>query len=90
MKIECNVLCENQPDSFERMGMPEEPTQSVWLPFVFESDQVEAVKLAGPDPDSELGGIPEPKCTSVYLKSGQIFIIDIPFSKLNSQIWPKQ
>lgn len=81
--IECRALCERIPE-LEGMEAKEE-----WLPMSFDENTVESIKIAGPDPDEDLGGISEARCSTIYFRSGHIITVDIAYSKLQQQIWPK-
>lgn len=79
--IRCNVLCEHNPESIVDDPMEE------WLPFVVTScKNIVAAKMAGPFSDSFLAGKAEAKCTTLFLASGESFIIDIPFSSFVKQL----
>ena len=82
--IECRVLCEQQTDVEGISG------QEDWLPTAFNEDAIESVKIAGPDPDVELGGITESRCSTIFFRSGNVMIVDIPYSKLKEKLWPTQ
>jgi hypothetical protein len=89
--IECRLLCKDFEDE-ERFGaIGSDPDAGAeWQPFSFDIQRLESFKIAGTDPDDIICGIPSPKCTTIYMRSGAIFTIDLPFSKLKEHVRSKR
>lgn len=70
----CNVQCYSmEAQKSELLGIEDE---GKWMPFVFNMDMVEAVKLTSDDEASSTYN-----CTTLFTHKGDTYVIDTEFEK---------
>lgn len=66
------------PEQLELMGLDEKTDQGKWLPFSVRLDVVQMCKLTSDEPDHPTHG-----CTSLFVDSGDTYIINTPYEKFS-------
>lgn len=67
----CNVNCYTMdPGKMESLGIKDD---GKWLPFIFNMSMVEGAKMTSDERD-----LPVYNCTTIFTKSGEVYIIDTP------------
>ena len=82
MVHECNVFCHSaESDLMELIGNEESLDVGKWLPFAIDITLVIAIKMTSDDKQSMVH-----KCTTVFLSTGDIYIIDTKYKNFLN-IW---
>jgi len=72
---ECNINCISmQPELSNSLGI-EDPGK--WLPFMFDIEFIDAIKMTSDDVDEPLYN-----CSTIFTKNGEAYIVDTPYKKL--------
>lgn len=74
MTHRCNVQCHSmEAQSSELLGIEDE---GKWMPFLFDLDMVDAIKLTSDDKDATTY-----RCTTLFTNQGDTYIIDTDFEQ---------
>lgn len=71
MTLPCNINC------MKISSEDEDLTSYVWLPGVIDFDRLEGIHLSSEDKESRLYNL-----TTLYMKSGENYIVDVPYETL--------
>lgn len=77
MVHECNVFCHSAESDLMNLLGKDELSVGKWLPFAFDISLIDAVKMTTDDSESMLY-----RCSTVFLQSGDTYIIDTKFRDL--------
>lgn len=80
MIYECNVYCHSNPPDIEEM-LGKTNDDGKWLPFAVDISLIDACKMSSDLPDDLTY-----RATSLFLQSGDTFVIDTPFKEF-IKIW---
>ncbi len=73
----CSVFChEMDPEQLDILGMNKSEDAGKWLPAAFRMEIINMCKLTSDDVDTPTYG-----CTTIFVISGDTFIIDTPYQE---------
>jgi len=78
---ECNVFCHSEESDMMELLGKDSLTVGKWLPFAFDLTLVDAIKMSTDDSE-----IMVHKCSTVFLSSGDTYIVDTKFRDL-VELW---